>query len=117
MVVEIRRIAVFNAVGGNQATHIIIRIRGRKMKTLKTTKKATKKPVKKKVAYEYWISFVDRNNKFGSLLCDMDYMINNKENAKKLSLEMNRVLNGNYRATINIMFLRKKFVKEEENGN
>lgn len=87
------------------------------MKTEKKVKKVIKKQAKKKVAYEYWISFVDKNNKFGSLLCDMSYMINSKENAKKLSAEMLRVLDGNYRATISVMFLRKKFVKEEENGN
>lgn len=79
-------------------------------------KSATKKKQAKNkiVQYEYLVSFVDNNNKFGSMLVDMYYLINSSEAVKMFDVDMRKALNGNYRCVVNCMFLRKKFVKKEE---
>ena len=81
-------------------------------------KKKQEKQIKKKAQYEYFVSFVDKNNKFGSMIVDMNFIINSNEAVKRFTFDMNKALNGNFRCIVNFIFLRRKYIKVEvKNGN
>jgi len=69
---------------------------------------------KRKVMYEYFFSFSNRNNKLINLLADCEYLINSKEMVQRASADINRVTEGNFQAIIYFQLLRKKYVSKEE---
>lgn len=86
------------------------------MKKTLTKKKVQKKEVKKvvkKAQYEYFVSFIDNNNKFGSMIVDMNFLINSNTAVKNFNMDMNRALNGNFRCIVNFIFLRRKYINVE----
>lgn len=86
------------------------------MKKTLTKKKVQKKEVKKvvkKAQYEYFVSFIDNNNKFGSMIVDMNFLINSNAAVKNFNMDMNRALNGNFRCIVNFIFLRRKYINVE----
>ena len=71
------------------------------------------KPTKKAV-YEYWFCYVDNNNKFQNALVDANYEINSRERMKEAREDLRKVTNDNFRAIVNYVLLKKKFIKKTE---
>jgi hypothetical protein len=86
------------------------------MKTTKTkeTKKTKEAKPKREIRYEYFFSYVNRNNKFENLLADCEYLIESKELVQRACSDLHRVTQGNFHALINFKMLRKKYKAENE---
>lgn len=84
------------------------------MKKAKLQKKVNNLTNKvKKAQYEYFVSYVDKNNKFGSMIVDMNFLLNSTEAIKDFNIDLNNSLRGNFKCIINFVFLRRKYITVE----
>lgn len=72
-----------------------------------------KKAKRKSYKYSYWFCVVDANNKMKTLLADINYELNTRENMIRLEKDLNAQLSGNYRCLVNF-YLIKKFIVEDK---
>lgn len=68
---------------------------------------------KRKYKYSYWFCVMDANNKMKTLLADINYELNTRENMIRLEKDLNAQLAGNYRCLVNF-YLIKKFIVEDK---
>lgn len=68
---------------------------------------------KRKYKYSYWFCVMDANNKMKTLLADINYELNTRENMIRLEKDLNAQLSGNYRCLVNF-YLIKKFIVEDK---
>lgn len=68
---------------------------------------------KRKYKYSYWFCVMDANNKMKTLLADIVYELNTRENMIRLEKDLNAQLAGNYRCLVNF-YLIKKFIVEDK---
>lgn len=69
---------------------------------------------KKKLVYEYWFSYVDRNNKIGNIMADCEYQLNSKENILRAYKDLRKVTRENFRAIVCFQMLKRKYVAAED---
>lgn len=70
---------------------------------------------KRKYKYSYWFCVMDANNKMKTLLADIVYELNTRENMLRLERDLNSILNGNYRCLVNFYLIKKFIDKENKN--
>lgn len=94
--------------------------------TKKETKKTTKNAVKKIVVtpemknWVYHICYVDKGNKFNSLVANLPFSLGSVEGVAGLSAYLRKVTHDNYRAICSFQFVceivEKDLVKLEKEG-
>lgn len=72
-----------------------------------------KKAKKKSYKWSYWFCIMDANNKMKTMLADINYELNTRENMIRLEKDLNAMLAGNYRCLVNF-YLIKKFSAEDK---
>lgn len=99
------------------------------LKKIKETKEVKKTAVKKEkklvvtpemINYVYHICYVDKGNKFNSLIANLPFSLSNVEGVTGMAQYLRKITNDNYRALCSYQFVcevrEKDLVKLEEAG-